>query len=116
MPVRPSIPLQTAFGCIIGLFTALAFVIGAALLDNTIQSQFDIENVVKLAFLGLIPKIDSEEAAAAVKEISVDGRPPRARDMFILENPKSSAAECARSLRTNLMFLGAETTQAHSSH
>ena len=108
VPVRPSIPLQTAFGCIAGLLAALSFVVGSALLDNTIQSQFDIENAVKLAFLGLIPKIDSEEAAAIVKEVSSEKKPPRARDMFILENPKSSVAECARSLRTNLMFLGAE--------
>ena len=105
--IRPSIPTQTAFGAMLGLIFGLLITVGTVMLDNTFHSQVDVENILRLAFLGLIPKIDSDDNFA-IESQTVTGKVPHSRDMFIVENPKSSVAECARSLRTNLMFLGAE--------
>jgi len=105
-PVRPSVPTNTVFGALLGLLFGLVVTVGSALLDNTIHSQLDIENTLHFAFLGLIPKIEQE--ASTEKTGATGAKIPRSRDMFIMENPKSAVAECARSLRTNLMFLGAE--------
>ncbi len=102
--IRPSTTLEAVIGGVLGLLLGLALVVGRVLLDNTIHTQAEVEERLRLAFLGLLPKIEQEapkrgeEAAAA-----------RSRDLYIAHNPKSAVAECARSLRTNLMFLGAET-------
>ena len=109
-PIRPSVPIQTVIGILFGLALGLGIAIGGVLLDNTIHTQSEIEERLKLAFLGLLPKIEDEKKERKPPPPEGEMRPgySRARDLFIVENPKSAVAECARSVRTNLMFMGAE--------
>lgn len=104
-PIRPSVPLSTILGALLGLAIGIAITVGGVLLDNTIHTQQEVEERLRLAFLGLLPKIQQDGKRDLGKNTPEWSR---ARDMFIAENPKSAVAECARSLRTNLMFLGAE--------
>jgi capsular exopolysaccharide synthesis family protein len=85
---------------VLGVLVAVAEV----LLDNTVHSQADIEQGMGLPFLGVVPKILEEAGKVKVE----DRRLPNERDLYIIRNPKSAVAECARSIRTNLLFMGAD--------
>ncbi len=99
IPIRPSVPKNTAVGAILGLLLGVVIAVGGVLLDNTVHSQADIEEVLQLPFLGILPSIPEE---------ALENGPPNTRDLYISHNPKSSVAECARSIRTNLMFVGTD--------
>jgi len=107
-PIRPSIPLNTALGAFLGLFVAIAVIVLGVVIDNTVHTQEDIEQRLHLPFLGVLPSIEQGERARSKTGSTVtNGVVPAARDLYIVKNPKSTVAECARSLRTNLLFLGA---------
>ncbi|MEO1234515.1 MAG: polysaccharide biosynthesis tyrosine autokinase [Myxococcota bacterium] len=97
VPVRPSLPKNAGLGFAAGLLLGVAVVLLGVLLDNTVHSRADIEELLRLPFLGVFPRI-----------LEKDGTVPENRDLFVLENPKSGAAECARSVRTNLLFMSAD--------
>jgi capsular exopolysaccharide synthesis family protein len=99
--IRPSVPINTLLGAILGLLIAMFLAIGEVVLDNTVHTQVDVEERLGQVFLGLLPAISKEELAATDE----GGGTVKARDLFIHAAPQSSVAECARSLRTNLLFL-----------
>lgn len=113
-PVRPSVPMNTGLGALLGLILGVSVVIAGLLLDNTVHTQSDIEERLQLSFLGLLPTIRREEAReekrqrAKAKGNEKEPATPNARDLHIVKFPTSSVAECVRSLRTNLLFLGTE--------
>jgi len=99
IPVRPR-PLQNLMiGLLLGLATGigLAFVIEA--LDNTLKTQSDVEQFLGVPVLGLVPIIGK---APAGEQESDDLRD---RDLGVFLDPKSVAAECCRSIRTNILFM-----------
>ena len=98
-PVRPK-PIQNLAIAImvgLGLGIGLAFLIEA--LDNTLKTQADVENLLGVPVLGLIPIIgpgqEAKEDPARIRE----------RDLGVFLEPKSLAAECCRSIRTNILFM-----------
>ena len=100
VPVRPR-PLQNLMiGLLLGLGTgvALAFVIEA--LDNTLKTQADVEQFLGVSVLGLVPVIGVGAAEAAQENDHL-----RERDLGVFLDPKSIAAECCRSIRTNILFM-----------
>lgn len=105
-PIRPSVPKNGALGLVAGLLLGLLIAVGGVLLDNTVHSQADLDRLLGVPFLGVLPRIreDEEERAAAIASNPRGG----ARDLYIMNHPKSAVAECARSIRTNLMFIGSE--------
>jgi polysaccharide biosynthesis transport protein len=98
IPVRPRpiqnlmIALLLGVGCGLGL----AFLIET--LDNTLKSPTDVEAFLGIPVLGLIPIIGNRDDKASAENI-------RARDLGIFKDPKSLAAECCRSIRTNILFM-----------
>jgi len=104
IPIRPSVPINTALGLVLGLVLGLAIAVGGVLLDSTVHTQADIEERLQLPFLGVIPSIASDQ----IKVKAGDKASFTGRDLFIYRNPKSSVAECARSVRTNLLFMASE--------
>lgn len=103
LQIRPSVPKNTAIGLAIGLAIGVLGAIGLLLLDNTIHGQSDIERFLKLPFLGVLPRLEDDGSPARSATYS------RERDLYIADNPQSAAAECARSVRTNLLFMGTGT-------
>jgi capsular exopolysaccharide synthesis family protein len=100
-PVRPK-PVQNLFiGLALGLGVGigLAFLIEA--LDNTLKTQADVEQLLGTSVLGLVPLI----GAAPGGEAAVAGDNLRERDLGVFLDPKSVAAECCRSIRTNILFM-----------
>jgi capsular exopolysaccharide synthesis family protein len=100
-PVRPKPVQSLMLGLLLGLGTGigLAFVIEA--LDNTLKTQNDVEQLMGTPVLGLVPII----GAAAVGEAAEVSDHLRERDLGVFLDPKSVAAECCRSIRTNIMFM-----------
>src|SRR5207245_8867644 len=91
-PVRPNVPATIGVAIALGLALVLGLAFLLDYLDNTIKSSEDIESVLGMAFLGLIPKIADD------KNGSMNAHP-----LHIVEHPKSMVAECCRGLRTNIM-------------
>ncbi len=69
--------------------------------DTTIRDKEHAEEILGIPCLGLVPTIKDDSALPALENT-------RRRDLFVFENSLSEAAEQARTLRTNLLFLSAE--------
>ena len=95
--VSPNVPRAT----LIALMVALLLGIGLALMldwiDSAVHTQEDVEGLAGLVFLGLIPRIATEERNGTKIAAS--------KDLYVLEHPKSAIAECCRAIRTNLLFM-----------
>ena len=92
---------NVARSVMISLLFAVVLGIGLALLldwiDSAVHTQEDVEAAADLVFLGLIPRISVDEATST--------RNGASKDLFVLDHPKSSIAECCRAIRTNLLFM-----------
>lgn len=58
---EPNIPLNIGIGVVGGLSLGLAFAFFVAFIDDRVKSSFDIESVVGLPLLGIIPQIKKME-------------------------------------------------------
>ncbi|MBI3181723.1 MAG: polysaccharide biosynthesis tyrosine autokinase [Myxococcales bacterium] len=93
-PAKPRFSTNIAIAFVLGLIAALGLALVLEFMDNTIGSQADVEEQLRIPFLGFVPNIPEGKA----KTISE-------RDLHIHMHPKSSVAECCRSIRTNLLFM-----------
>src|SRR5690606_21615515 len=65
----------------------------------SVKTGEDVELAARVPLLGLIPIVhDIPKTPEALRE----------RDLYVFNQPKSRAAECCRSIRTNLLFSGAD--------
>jgi len=107
-PISPDVPRAVGVAIVIGLLLAFGIAVLVQSFDNTIKSQEDLERTVGLSFLGLIPSISVDQKnlppALATGENPKNGT-PASKDIYVWLNPKSSVAECCRSIRTNLLFM-----------
>ena len=62
-PVSPNVPLNLGLGIVGGLGLGLAFAFFVAFIDDRVKSSFDIEGVVGLPLIGVIPQIKRMEQA-----------------------------------------------------
>lgn len=97
-PSRPNRAQNIATAALVGLLLGIAFVIGLEFLDTTVKSQDDVENVLGLPLLGILPSIPNIAGDAAQRDNIAQ------RDLYVSANPKSSISECARAIRTSLLF------------
>jgi succinoglycan biosynthesis transport protein ExoP len=90
-PVRPravrNILLAVLLGGVLGV--GLAFLL--EMLDTSISTREQIEERLRVPFLGIIPNIPT--SGGVVPELAV------------FSAPTSAAAECVRTIRTNLLFM-----------
>ena len=85
--VKPDLFTNVFLGLLLGLMLGVLVALLMEFLDDTIKTPLDVEQKLKLAVLGVIPKLGAKEnvnAAAA--------------------NPQSSFSEAYRSVRTSLQF------------
>ena len=99
-PIKPKRTQNTLIAAALGLLVGLGLAFVLERLDNTFKGQEDVERVLGLSFLGILPAIRDAEIAAGASE-----KAATARDLFVQTHPKSSVAECCRSIRTNLLFM-----------
>ena len=60
-PISPNVALNLALGLVGGLGAGLAFAFFVAFIDDRVKSSFDIESVVGLPLVGIIPQIKKME-------------------------------------------------------
>jgi len=100
-PVKPK-PIQNLLlGLFLGLTVGIILAFAIEALDNTLKTQSDVEQFLGVSVLGLVPVIGAG-AAAPTEQISDN---LRERDLGVFLDPKSIAAECCRSIRTNILFM-----------
>jgi capsular exopolysaccharide synthesis family protein len=61
-PTSPNIPLNVGLGFVGGLFLGVACAFFLAFIDDRVKSVFDIENVVGLPLLGVVPHMKGDDA------------------------------------------------------
>ncbi|MBN1946300.1 MAG: polysaccharide biosynthesis tyrosine autokinase [Bradymonadales bacterium] len=103
-PVRPNRQQVAFIAAILGLVLGVGLAFLLEILDNTVKTQEDVEQVCGLTFLGVIPSI---KGRINHRRRSADGAGPpgQLRDLHIHHNPKSTVAETCRAIRTNLHFM-----------
>ncbi|MCK5689958.1 GumC family protein, partial [Myxococcota bacterium] len=105
-PFSPRVRVNMAMALFIGLLLGVGLAFLFDFMDSSVKTQDQVEQVLGLPFLGIIPAIKtdlSEKNGNSPKDIK--NAPPSERDLYILDHPHSSVAECSRTIRTNLMFM-----------
>ena len=95
----PRMKTNVAMAFALSLLLGLAIALLLEYLDRTIKSVEDVEIASGVPLLGMIPGLE---------EIPVGEGALQERDLYVFRNPTSRAAECARSIRTNILFSGAD--------
>lgn len=103
-PIRPRKRFTMAVAMLLGGLMGVAAAFLLEVLDNTVRTQEDVERTLGFTFLGVVPSIKSSQRDRA-RDRRQPVTEPVHRDLFIHANPKSSVAECCRSIRTNLHFM-----------
>src|SRR5262249_51361058 len=89
-PVEPRLKETVAFASLGGVVLALLLAFFVETLDRTVKSQEDVEQLIGLPFLGLVPSVGLEAEGPV-------------RELYIIKHPKSSVAESCRVVRTNIL-------------
>lgn len=110
-PVRPRVPLNVAFGALGGLALGLFVAFGRELLDRSLKTPDDVDRDLGVPFLGLLPKGGSNETGYGY---GLRRRAPKGSDppeLVVHSSPKSTVAEAARAIRTNILFMSPDKPQ-----
>jgi len=86
-PYKPNFLWNLALGALFGLVLGIVIAFVRELVDDTLKSSEDIEQRLKLAVLGVIPKLGPKQTMEQVRE-----------------DPRSAFSESYRSVRTALQF------------
>lgn len=111
-PVRPKPILNIVVGIVLGLLSGLGAAVVRMRMDRSVNTPDDIANL-GVTILGLIPTIQAErsadsKAAPAKRRKQGDAAMRATKDLVVLTHPRSAAAECCRTIRTNLSFMSTD--------
>jgi capsular exopolysaccharide synthesis family protein len=106
-PVLPNVPLNVGAGLVAGAFLGLVVALARDQRDRTIKTSQDIDRFLELPFLGLlpaqeptVPRKQSGRRKRALESASEEGP-----ELVVHREPSSGAAEAARAIRTNILFM-----------
>jgi capsular exopolysaccharide synthesis family protein len=95
-PYKPNLLVHMLVGLVAGLLLGAAAIVGMEMMDDSIKYPDEVERVLGLPLLGMIPKISRKRGEE--RPIALD----------VHEDPRSTIAEAYRSVRTALQFSTAE--------
>jgi capsular exopolysaccharide synthesis family protein len=95
-PARPRVPLNVAFGILLGLFAGVGAAVGLDRLNHTVRDERELEELLGLRVLGEVPAVAAKDKSEDLGDYGADRIVSRA--------PRSAVAEAFRTLRTNLLF------------
>ncbi len=96
VPVRPKLAVNLAMSLVLGLFGGVVLAFLLEYLDVTVKTREDIEQVIGVPLLGVVPIIPPDDLHSLPNELD--------RNLYVHARPRSTAAECMRSIRTNVLF------------
>jgi capsular exopolysaccharide synthesis family protein len=105
----PSKLIIVSAGLVMGLIIGIVFAFMAELFDTSMGRIEDIEELLKVPVLGVIPFLEGEEDTKKNGGRRRDPERTRSRDLVTHYKPGSMGTEAFRALRTNLQFLRVET-------
>ncbi len=109
--VSPRFAVNAAAGVGAGLALGLLFAFALTKLDRRIRSVEEAE-ALGLTILGILPAVGDTNSRAKRKRRGRNKRsarvPTTQTDLVVHMQPQSSAAECCRTIRTNLAFMSAD--------
>ncbi len=107
-PARPRKLFNVGVSLLVGLIVGIGLALFIEYLDNTIKSPEEVDRLLGLPVLGLVPALESlgKRGWLALPRVSR----PRASDrpILITDRQRSSFAEAFRSLRTSVLLSHAE--------
>ena len=98
----PSKLMIVVTGIVMGLILGIVFAFGAELFDTSIGTIEDVEEVLGVPVLGVIPSLNEVEKRKIASDKKNMGRK---YDLVAHYDPSSLIAEAFRTLRTNLQFI-----------
>lgn len=99
--VYPRLKLNVVLGFMLSLILGIGLAFLLEFMDRTLKNAEDVDAAVGAPLLGIIPVVD--EVSKEPTDESV-----RERDLYVFRHPTSRAAECCRSIRTNILFSSAD--------
>jgi capsular exopolysaccharide synthesis family protein len=110
-PVSPNNTLNAIGGTLGGLALGILIIVAMRFLDRRLRSPEAVEEM-GVTILGVVPRLEGRKEGGSKRRArrleAVDET-----ELFVHAHPMSTAAECCRTLRTNLMFMsvGAKTAK-----
>jgi succinoglycan biosynthesis transport protein ExoP len=104
-PIKPRVVLNLALGVILGLGLGIGLAVFQEYLDNTLKTPDEVETLLRLPSLGVLPSFAANGAGKTADEKSLSlasARQATARAPAIQTN--SSLVEAFRSLRTSILL------------
>jgi len=96
-------------GIIMGLIIGIVFAFGAEVFDTSMGTIEDVENLLQVPVLGVIPFMEKmEKGNNGEGNQDVEKEKERRRDLITHYDPKSLSAEAFRTLRSNLEFMSVD--------
>jgi len=110
-PIRPNVSFNILIGIFSGLLIGLIMAFVTESLDTSIGRIDDIEGVIKVPVLGIIPSTSLEKGKKffkfkLTKKEKTQEKGQLYNRLVVLFDPTSVAAEAYRTLRTNLDLIG----------
>lgn len=96
-PFKPNLLANLLVGLVAGVLLGAAIVVALEVMDDSIKYPDEVERVLGLPLLGIIPKLNRKRSASN-KPVALE----------VHEDPRSTLAEAYRSVRTALQFSTAE--------
>lgn len=96
-PAKPRLKLNLLLACLVGLMGGVGVAFFLEYLDNTVKTPDDLKQYFNIPYLGPVPSFSIESENPGSELVS-------------LTDPKSSASEAYRGLRTGILF----STPGHS--
>ncbi|MBI5605157.1 MAG: polysaccharide biosynthesis tyrosine autokinase, partial [Deltaproteobacteria bacterium] len=96
-PAKPRLKLNLLLACLVGLMGGVGVAFFLEYLDNTVKTPDDLKQYFNVPYLGPVPSFSIESEHPGSELVS-------------LTDPKSSASEAYRGLRTGILF----STPGHS--
>jgi succinoglycan biosynthesis transport protein ExoP len=103
-PVSPRVKITLALSLVLGLMLGMGLAFVVDLVDNSVKSQADVEQLTDLVTLGVFPRIP----VAANAPRGQAQAPGPELELIVHKSSKSAVAESCRSIRTNLLFASTE--------
>lgn len=95
-PHKPNLLINLLIGAVVGVLLGAALVVALEVMDDSIKYPDEVERVLGLPLMGIIPKLKNRRTST--KPVALE----------VHEDPRSALAEAYRSVRTALQFSTAE--------